>query len=252
MTPSPITPRFISTLCTGTSQSDTWKPTRRPGARDLVEDFGIPPDVIDVSHDADGGRVESLREVAGLAQRRNAGALGGKRWVQGLDPEAYAALLSVRDQLGDAVRDHAARRRDVLIGRGPAYQDEDIGAERRGVVHGSPVVLDPRGTLRGGGRRKHTAAAQARDTDSGVADEAHSPLHARLGELVTPHGHVPHAVPRARVDGLAEAGALRRYLIQAEAGNRVHQANTRPMRSAARSRSARTPAASASRNSSVR
>src|SRR5204863_2532275 len=30
------------------------------GARDLVEDFGIPPDVIDVSHDADGGSVESL------------------------------------------------------------------------------------------------------------------------------------------------------------------------------------------------
>src|SRR2546427_11598184 len=27
------------------------------GARDLVEDFGIPPDVIDVSHDADGGWV---------------------------------------------------------------------------------------------------------------------------------------------------------------------------------------------------
>src|SRR5207244_3082120 len=96
------------------------------GARDLVEDFGIPPDVIDVSHDADGGWVESLREAAGLAQRRNAGALGGKRRVQGLDPEAYSALLSVRDQLGDAVGDHAARRRDVLIGRGAAYQDEDI------------------------------------------------------------------------------------------------------------------------------
>src|SRR5258707_4733415 len=40
----------------------------------------------------------SLREGAGLAQRRNAGALGGKRRVQRFDPEAYAALLSVRDR----------------------------------------------------------------------------------------------------------------------------------------------------------
>jgi len=90
-----------------------------------------------------------------------------------------------------------------FIGSGPAYQDEDIGAERRGVVHG-PRLSSIRAARSARGPPEHAAAAQARDPDSSVADEAHARPHARLGELVTPHGHVRHAVPRARVDGLFE------------------------------------------------
>ncbi len=188
------------------------------GAGELLVEVGVPPDVIDVGHDADGRGIEPLHQATRLAQRGDAGALGRERGVHRLDPQTHAALRRVWDEPGDAVRDHATRRGDVSLGRGrrPAHQDEDLRAQRRRFVHRPAVVLDPRLPLRVARRRKHPSAAHARHTQPGVADQAHGAIESSLGKLVAPHGDVRHAVPGARFDRFRETRPVRGDLVEAE------------------------------------
>src|SRR5439155_889378 len=163
------------------------------------------------------------------------------------------------DQLRNAVGHHAPGGRDILVGRGPTHQHEHFRAEGRRLVHRAPILLDPRRSLVGCGRRKHPAAAHARHTDSGVAQQTRRRLHAHVGELMAPHGDVRHAVPGTGVDDLLERRSLGGDLVEAESGDRrgprhssPASASTRRIRSTARSWSTSSPAASASWNSSAR
>src|SRR3989440_4732122 len=245
-------------------RSEPDEPPGGPG--ELLVEVGVPPDVIDVSHDADGRGVEPLRQAAPLGERRDGRALGRERGMHRLDPEPHAALGRVRGELGDAVRAQAARRRDVPAGRRPASQDEALRPQRRRFVHRPPIVLDPRLPLRGARRRKHPSATHARHAQPGIAHQAHRAIESCFRELVPPHGDVGHAVAGAGVDGLRETRPLGGDLVEAEPGDRwgprgqtsrrrhspPAMASTGRIRSAARSGSSSSPAQSASRNSSAR
>src|SRR2546425_10797966 len=104
--------------------------------------------------------------------------------------------------------------------RRAAYQHEHAGAKGRRLVEGAPILLDARRALLLGSRGEHPAAAHARDADSRVTQQAGRRLHADVGELVTPHRDVRHAVPSAGLDDLLETRALRGDLVEAEAGGR--------------------------------
>jgi hypothetical protein len=91
--------------------------------------------------------------------------------VEGLDAEPDAALGSIGLDGGDAVDDHLAGGGDVAIGGGPVDEDEEIGAEGYGLIDGVEIVVDSNGALGCGGGGEHSAAAEAGDAESGVADE---------------------------------------------------------------------------------
>ena len=117
-----------------------------------------------------------------------------------------------------------------------------------------------------GRRGKHSAPADARDADAGVAHEPSSDVHSCLMELVPPYSDRRHAVSRAAVDDLSKRRALRRRLVKAQAPNIGQRrgverlgahampatAKTAFARAAASSGSSISPAESASRTTSAR
>src|SRR5437660_7451237 len=115
ITPSPITPRFISTSCTGTSQSETWKPTIRPA---VVLDPRLP-----------------LR----VARRRKHPSAAHARHTQpGVADQAHGAIES---SLGKLVAPHGDVRHAVPRARFDRFRE--TRPVRGDLVEAEP--LDPRG-----------------------------------------------------------------------------------------------------------
>ncbi len=119
MTPSPIMPRSLRMSLVGTSQSQTWKASRRscPCPRDLGMQFGIPPDVIDVEGDAEHAGavgIETVADVERLFGGVHAGTVGRVSRMQRLDGQRHLRLPRIFHHLGDAVIDLRARIDDVL------------------------------------------------------------------------------------------------------------------------------------------
>ena len=122
MTPSPIMPRSISRSVVGTSQSQTWKASKRfsPRALDLRLHSRIPPHMVYIDRDPSPSPSSSHRSLAWpkvLTQARSAAYIGCSGSIASGTPQprAYLALRRCRREPA------RARRRVLRPGRKPAH-----------------------------------------------------------------------------------------------------------------------------------
>ena len=145
---------------------------RVPGAFDLLLQFGVPPDVIQVHRHAEraaGLRVEQVADIQRLLQRVDAGAVCRVHRVQRFDGQRHGAFACVVQQGGNAFGDLLARTSEAAV-RGCAgqrtrqaadHQHQTRRAQRAGFVERTAVVV-ARGLPAGAvGVGEHATAAVA-------------------------------------------------------------------------------------------
>ena len=140
------------------------------GALDLRQQFGVPPDVIDVERDAKQtgtARVQPIADIERLFRGVDAGAVGGIGRVQRFDRQRHTRGACVIHHFGDGVVDLRPCFRDILgshtarprILRQPAsHQHHTRRAKRLGLIDDAAVVVARFDPMRGI-RSKHAAAA---------------------------------------------------------------------------------------------
>ena len=134
----------------GTSQSETWKPMMRERAsRDLLQTFGIPPDVKGIQHHtrpvAGASTGAPCCKASAISRQHAIGHL--RTWDAAAPGRSSRQRLRIRNQFRKAVAHHLPRRVDAHRARRAANDHHKrIRLQRRGLVDGAPVVFDvPRG-----------------------------------------------------------------------------------------------------------
>ena len=199
-----------------------------------------------------------------MAERVDAGAVGGGHRMQRLDGQRHASVARVGQQRRDAVAHLLVRAGEIFrpFRQSARDQHQAFGADTGGFVDGAAVVVE-RSTASGFvGSGKHAAAAQARDVQRCVADQLAGLVDAHGLDDVAPRRDGRDSRALAAVDQLRQRPRLHGRGIDGEQlgvmGKIAHHAITpriaitMRMRAAARSGSASRPAASARRNSSAR
>ena len=158
--------------------------------------------MIGVDRDTDAA-TQNLAKVEGLSERIHAGAVAGIHRMQRLDRERHVVGAGVRQNGGNAVGHHAARRADIarILRQAADHEHEALGAERRSLVDCALVVVDRRLPSGFVGGREHAAAAIAADLHSVIFDRANGRIEADGRDLIAPRIDRGDAVPRASLDG---------------------------------------------------
>ncbi len=193
MTPSPMRPRSLSRSLGWFFQSQMWKEKSfflAAAAGDVGLEMVVPPDVEDVDGDAEVIVGEADGHVEGLAHGVDGAAAVGVHGVERLDAELDAAGAGVAQDGAEAVGDLRARGEEGLAGCGAADHDDELGAERGGLVDHAQVVVDGFLALGGVERGEESAADVGDDLEAFIAAELPGGLDA-VGVFlrgVTPDG----------------------------------------------------------------
>jgi hypothetical protein len=135
--------------------------------------------------------------------------------MERLHAEADTALLGMVENRSDSIHDHLPRSIDILVWRRPINQHQQVRANCGSLIDRPQIILDPLLPLFSSSRRKHASAAQARHSQSCIA-QSFSRRCRIIANSVAPGRDPLNPVLQAGVHHLAQRCLTCSHLVETQ------------------------------------